>query len=62
MSCNWENKSLCKTYKVYMAVGNPSYHGELCTGCLWWQDSPEDAAFKENIKRIVEKSNEREAY
>jgi hypothetical protein len=54
MSCTWEDQRLCHIFKTYCGSGDPNYHGELCTGCLWWHDSPDDIAFKERAKAIAE--------
>ena len=36
----------CRIYKVYIADAGSSYHGELCAGCRWWLETPEDQSFK----------------
>lgn len=47
----------CHIRNSYIGVGNPHYHGELCMGCMFWQDSPEDLAFKVKVG-IIEKEKE----
>lgn len=36
----------CRIRNVYIASGNSYYHGEVCGGCPWWHDTPEDSDFK----------------
>ena len=39
----------CRIYKIYLGSGNPYYHGELCVGCTFWQNTPNDIAFNVNV-------------
>lgn len=43
--------SSCHIFKHYCGVAQ--YHGELCDGCLWWENTPEDIEFRNNIARIT---------
>ena len=46
--------SICHIYKKYIEAGQGGqfYHGELCEGCGWWVDSPEDREVKERRERL----------
>jgi hypothetical protein len=52
MPCGYKYQDLCPTNKRYIGSGNPYYHGELCDGCGFWEDSPEDIAFRERQERL----------
>ena len=47
--------SICHIYKKYIesGTGGDSYHGELCKGCMWWEDSPEDILTKKGHGSLV---------
>lgn len=38
-------QSGCRIKSVYIGPRG-HYHGELCGGCMFWEDSPEDLEFK----------------
>jgi len=46
--------SICHIYKKYIeaGAGGEFYHGELCGGCLWWEDSEEDKEAWERRERL----------
>lgn len=46
--------SSCHIHKKYIESGEGGqfYHGELCKGCAWWIDSPEDKAFWERLELL----------
>ncbi len=50
MTCT-TNAFECHIKNHYIKSGDPNYHGEICGGCPWWHDAPEDAAFKAEVAR-----------
>lgn len=46
--------SSCHIHKHYIEAGakGGAYHGELCVGCLWWEDSDNDIAFWAKMERL----------
>lgn len=58
MPCKFSYGPICKTYKTQIGSGAATYHGELCGGCMFWEDSPEDRAFKERIGFIVRRARQ----
>lgn len=45
--------SCCHIHKTYIESGSSGgkYHGELCSGCIWWEDTEEDKAFWNKLER-----------
>lgn len=56
MPCTSSLGGICRTFKAYIGSGNEHYHGELCTGCPRWLDTPADAAFKERARETTERA------
>ena len=48
------SQSTCRTHKTYFEAGKGGvhYHGELCYGCLWWEDNEENKAFWDELERV----------
>ena len=46
--------SCCPIHKSYIQAGRGGvdYHGELCCGCMWWEDTDDDIAFWARLQSI----------